>query len=99
MVDLEWGDDKNNTDDEHEAESDENLEIASEGNEAVRDENHAAENVVPNPVNIEGFEARDRRVRQVPIWMKDYDGSEGLSEEEIELNIVVIASTNPINYE
>ena len=50
-------------------------------------------------MNTEEFEARDRRVRHAPIWMKDYDGGEGLFEEEIELNIVVIASTDPINYE
>ena len=98
LVDLEWGDDKNNTNDEHEAEDDENLKIASEGNEAVGDENHAAENIVPNSVNTERFEVREKRVKQTPSWMKDYDSSKGLSKEEIELNIALIAFTDLINY-
>ncbi|KAI4300015.1 hypothetical protein L6164_033435 [Bauhinia variegata] len=56
------GDDKNDIDNEHEAEGD--LEAASEDNEeAVGDENHAADNVVPNLVDAEGFDPRDRRVR------------------------------------
>nr|DAD19628.1 TPA_asm: hypothetical protein HUJ06_021091 [Nelumbo nucifera] len=97
LVDLEWGDDKNDTDDEHEAEGDENLEAASE--EAVGDENHVAKRVVSNPVNTGRSDVRERRVRQAPIWMEDYVSGEGLSEEEIELNMALVASTNPINYE
>ncbi|KAL6321847.1 hypothetical protein AAG906_035546 [Vitis piasezkii] len=61
-------------------EGDENLEVASEGNE-------------------KGSDARERRVRRAPIWMEDYISGEGLSEGEIELNMALVASTDPINYE
>ena len=50
-------------------------------------------------MNEEEFNTRERRVRCVPIIMEDYVNGEGLSEEEIELNMVLLVSTNPINYE
>ncbi|RVW84289.1 Retrovirus-related Pol polyprotein from transposon TNT 1-94 [Vitis vinifera] len=105
LVDLEWGDDdKNDTKDN---EGDENLKAASEGNEeAEGNENQAAANDVgdaaatdASDAPAEGSNAMERRVRRAPIWMEDYISGEGLSEGEIELNMALVASTDPINYE
>ncbi|RVW57880.1 putative mitochondrial protein [Vitis vinifera] len=105
LVDLEWGDDdKNDTEDN---EGDENLEAASEGNEeAEGNENQAAANDAgdatatdASDAPAEGSDAMERKVRRAPIWMEDYISGKGLSEGEIELNMALVASTDPINYE
>ena len=105
LVDLEWGDDdKNDTEDN---EGDENLEATNEGNEeAEGNENQAAANDAGDAVATdasdapaEGSDARERRVRRALIWMEDYISGERLSEGEIELNMALVASTYPINYE
>ncbi|KAL6311043.1 hypothetical protein AAG906_011714 [Vitis piasezkii] len=104
LVDLEWGDDdKNDTEDN---EGDENLEAASEGNEeAEGNENQAAVNDAgdaaatdASDAPAEGSDARERRVRRAPIWMEDYIGGEGLSEEKLSL-IWPLLLLDPINYE
>ncbi|RVW68896.1 Retrovirus-related Pol polyprotein from transposon TNT 1-94 [Vitis vinifera] len=62
----------------------------NEGDAAVTDASDAP---------AEGSYARERRVRRTPIWMEDYISGEGLSEGEIKLNMALVASTDPINYE
>lgn len=96
IIELEWGDEEGSTI-MYEIE-----EVASEEGDTVE----AAENVSPNEIaspnsayeeNI--HDVRERRVRQPPVWTRDYVNGEGLSEEENELNMAMVASTDPLSFE
>lgn len=97
---LDWGDDEKSG---YVSEVDE---ATSEEDEEVREENISpnvsqGSEVVSNP--------REERVREPPIWMRDYASGEGLSEEENEVNAAmfaenevnasVFASEDPLYYE
>lgn len=90
LMDLEWGDDTNMNEDD---------EAISEDGEIGNDEIGGVGNVSPNSANEEDINEGEGRVRQPPIWMRDYVSGEGLSEEENEINMAVVTSTDPMHFE
>lgn len=93
LMDLEWSDDEINT------YVNEDDEAVSEDGEIGNDEIGGVGNASPNSANEEDNNEGKGRVRQPPIWMRDYVSGEGLSEEENEINMAVVASTDPVHFE
>nr|DAD41107.1 TPA_asm: hypothetical protein HUJ06_015430 [Nelumbo nucifera] len=90
VVVLEWGDNEENaaTNNEDEAE----IEDGSSAEEVAADSPNLVEEE-SSPSSIEG------RVRRPPVWMRDYEMGEGLSEEEDETNLALFASADPLYFE
>lgn len=100
LTDLEWGDVENGTDEEDGTEGEESDEtVVGEGEGAEVADNDEVQAVGNELSNVEGSNARGERVRKSPIWMNDYVSGEGLSEEENEVNMALVVSTDPISYE
>nr|CAN78839.1 hypothetical protein VITISV_036971 [Vitis vinifera] len=56
--------------------------------------------VSPNLVDEESSpSSNEGRVRRPPVWMRDYEMGEGLSEEEDETNLALFASGDPFYFE
>lgn len=89
LMDLEWGDDESSIDMDDVNESD------SEGGDEVE----GAGNSSPNSANEEDINTSEGRVRQPPIWMREYVSGEGLSEEENEVNMALVVSSDPLCFE
>jgi hypothetical protein len=92
VADLEWGDIE-----EDAALIEENNEAVSEGDEDVNEE---IENNSPLAGNGGVSSSSDEeRVRRPPVWMRDYVSGEGLSEEDIDVNLALFASADPVHFE
>nr|DAD39485.1 TPA_asm: hypothetical protein HUJ06_013808 [Nelumbo nucifera] len=87
---LEWGDNEKNA-------------AANNEDEAEIEDGSSAEEVAadsPNLVEEEGsLSSIEGRVRRPPVWMRDYETGEGLSEEEDETNLALFASADPLYFE
>ncbi|KAL6321195.1 hypothetical protein AAG906_015539 [Vitis piasezkii] len=87
---LEWGDNEENvaTNNEGEAESEDGSSVEEVGV------------VSPNLVDEESSpSSNERRVIRPPVWMRDYEMGEGLSEEEDETNLALFAYGDPFYFE
>ena len=85
LMDLEWGEEESGTD-EDEAE-----ENGSDGDETSGNDTEGSGNASSNTTSEEDVNPNERREIQAPIWMRDYVSGEGLSEEENELNMALVA--------
>lgn len=56
-------------------------------------------NASPNSANEDDINEGEGRVRESRIWMRDYVSGEGLSEEENEIDMAMVASTDPVCFE
>lgn len=75
----------------------ENNEAVSEGDENVNEE---IENNSPIAGSGGALSSSDeKRVRRPPMWMRDYMSGEGLSEEDIDINLALFASADPAHFE
>jgi len=83
-----------------------NLEWEDEQNEAVNDEANINEEIEGEIVNSTSDELTNerspdstRRIRQQPVWMREYESGTGLSEEEEDMiNLAMFATTDPISF-
>lgn len=90
LLDLEWGDEKEHGEDEPEGDAELDAEESSVEDVPVVLRRPDVEN--PEPSNAV-------RTRRPPVWMGDYFSGEGLSDEDIEVNRVLFASSDPVCYE
>lgn len=90
IADLESGDDENSV---AVNEIDEDV---SEGGDEVEEEEDASLSS-----EIEGciHDPNEGRLRRPPIWMRDYESGEGLSEEENKTNLTLSAYADPVYFE
>ncbi|KAL2526173.1 cysteine-rich RLK (RECEPTOR-like protein kinase) 8 [Abeliophyllum distichum] len=102
-MDLEWGDVE--SDMEEDAESNDNeaeTSEESEENQIAGNNNEVPETagleleVVPDPPNAVELSAMNRRN---PSWMEDYTSGERFSEEDNEVNMVLVQEADPTTYE
>ncbi|KAJ8648794.1 hypothetical protein MRB53_001817 [Persea americana] len=93
LMDLEWGEEESGTD-EDEAE-----ENGSDGDETSGNDTEGSGNASSNTTSEEDVNPNERREIQAPIWMRDYVSGEGLSEEENELHMALVAPADPLSYE
>ncbi|TXG57024.1 hypothetical protein EZV62_018337 [Acer yangbiense] len=91
LMDLEWG--------EEESGIDEDEANGSEGNETSENDNEDSGNASSNTTSEDDVNPNERREIHAPVWMRDYASGEGLSEEENEFNIALVASADPLSYE
>lgn len=76
--------------------------MKTEGNEVIEGiEIRAAcsGNSSSNVADEESENPSGRRETHPPTWMRDYVSGEGLSEGENELNMALVASADPLNFE
>ncbi|TXG67975.1 hypothetical protein EZV62_009250 [Acer yangbiense] len=91
LMDLEWG--------EEDSGIDEDEANGSEGNETSENDTEGSGNASSNTTSEDNVNPNERREIHAPVWMRDYVSGEGLSEEENELNIALVASADPLSYE
>ena len=73
--------------------------IADSGVESNWDGIKESSNAPASTIHKEGVNLHTRRETIIPSWMRDYISSEGLLEEETELNMAIVTSDDPVSYE
>ena len=103
---LKWGDNEEYVSDSEE-QSEENI-VESIGAQETEDRNEDVENSSTSTdtdsndshiINYETpVEGRGKRSRTKPVWMKDYERGEGLSDDN-GLNVMMVTEDDPISFE
>jgi hypothetical protein len=101
-MNLEWGKEGETDGDEANGSGDAETNghnIADSGAESNWDGIEESSNAPANTIHEEDVNLHTRRETITPSWMRDYVSGEGLSEEEIELNMAIVTSDDPLSYE
>lgn len=92
---LEWGDD--NEVDNEEVETEEERESSEDEQAEAEDTNNSSPNELSEEAPPNQNQGRNRRQ---PVWMRDYETDEGLSDEEEVHNLVMFTSAeDPVTFE